>query len=82
MEQTKIGLKGLHIDEDEELFYSLGLHLKQLVTRLTFNMNIRNPMIDEIKIKYPLAFETGVIAAHCVEKATGFQVNQNEIGFF
>ncbi|MCT1901944.1 BglG family transcription antiterminator [Oceanobacillus sojae] len=81
MEQTKIGLKGLHIDKDEELFYSLGLHLKQLVTRLTFNMNIRNPMIDEIKIKYPLAFETGVIAAHCVEKATGFQVNQNEIGF-
>lgn len=81
MEQTKIGLKGLHIDEDEELIYSLGLHLKQLVTRLTFNMNIRNPMIDEIKIKYPLAFETGVIAAHCVEKTTGFQVNQNEIGF-
>ncbi|WP_188455844.1 BglG family transcription antiterminator [Virgibacillus oceani] len=81
VEQTRIGIKGLNIDEDEELIYSLGLHLKQLVTRLTFNMNIRNPMVDEIKIKYPLAFETGVIAAHCVEKVTGFKVNENEIGF-
>ncbi|GGB54640.1 PRD domain-containing protein [Virgibacillus dakarensis] len=81
IEQTRIGLKGVNISEDEELIYSLGLHLKQLVTRLTFNMNIRNPLVDEIKIKYPLAFETGVIAAHCVEKETGFRVNENEIGF-
>jgi lichenan operon transcriptional antiterminator len=81
VKQTGIRLKGLNISDDKELIYSLGLHLKQLVTRLTFNMNIRNPMVDEIKIKYPLAFETGVIAAHCVEKETGFQVNENEIGF-
>ncbi|PAV28313.1 hypothetical protein CIL05_16890 [Virgibacillus profundi] len=81
VEQTRISLKGLNISDDEELIYSLGLHLKQLVTRLTFNMNIRNPMVREIKIKYPLAFETGVIAAHCVEKETGFKVNENEIGF-
>lgn len=81
VEQIKIGFKGLNIYEDEKLIYNLGLHLKQLVMRLTYNMNIRNPLVNKIKIQHPLAFEAGVIAAHCVEKETGFQVNDNEIGF-
>lgn len=81
VERTKIALKGLNLDEDEELIYSLGLHLKQLVTRLRYDMNIRNPLVNTIKIKYPLAFEAGVIAAQFVEKETGIQVHENEIGF-
>ncbi len=81
VEQIKIGLKGLDIYEDKKLIYNLGLHLEQLVMRLTYNMNIRNPLVNKIKIQHPLAFEAGVIAAHCVEKETGFQVNDNEIGF-
>ncbi|WP_373893790.1 transcription antiterminator [Virgibacillus sp. CBA3643] len=81
VERSKIALKGCNLDEDEELIYNLGLHLKQLVTRLRYDMNIRNPLVNKIKIKYPLAFEAGVIAAQGVESETGFQVNENEIGF-
>lgn len=74
-------MDGIDIMNDEELIYSLGLHLKQLMTRLSFNMNFRNPLLDKIKIKYPLAFEAGVISAQAIMKETGYRVNESEIGF-
>ncbi|MFB1051289.1 transcription antiterminator [Paraliobacillus sp. JSM ZJ581] len=74
-------MAGIDITNDEELIYSLGLHLKQLMTRLSFNMNFRNPLLDKIKIKYPLAFEAGVISAKAIMKETGYRVNESEIGF-
>ena len=52
-----------------------------MLTRLTYQMNIRNPYLKNIKIKYPLAFEAGVIAAKVVESKTGFQIGEHEIGF-
>lgn len=79
----KIGEKfqWLELEKDEILIYGLGLHLKELLTRLTYQMNIRNPYLKNIKIKYPLAFEAGVIAAKVVESKTGFQIGEHEIGF-
>lgn len=81
IDETGVWLKGINLKDDEELLYGLGLHLKQLVNRLSFNMNIRNPLLNKIKIKYPLAFEAGVISAKTISKVTGFKVNENEIGF-
>lgn len=71
----------INLEQDEQLIYSLGLHIKQLVNRLSFNMNIRNPLQNTVKIKYPLAFEAGVIAAGAIMKETSFRVNESEIGF-
>ncbi|ASN04295.1 BglG family transcription antiterminator [Virgibacillus necropolis] len=74
-------IKEIDLKKEKEFVYSLGLHLKQLLHRLSFNMNIRNPMLSIIKIKYPLAFEAGVVSAKTIMKETGFQINENEIGF-
>lgn len=70
-----------YLKKDQTLIYDLGLHLKQLLHRLTFKMNIRNLLLNKIKIKYPLAFEAGVIAAKVISRITGYKVNENEIGF-
>lgn len=70
-----------YLKKDQALIYDLGLHLKQLLHRLTFKMNIRNLLLNKIKIKYPLAFEAGVIAAKVISRITGYKVNENEIGF-
>src|SRR5699024_10728226 len=44
-------------------------------------MNIRNPMLADIKKNYPLAFEAGIIASLAIEKHTGTKIDENEVGY-
>ncbi|WP_052045320.1 BglG family transcription antiterminator [Caloranaerobacter azorensis] len=75
--------KKLNLDfsDDKELICGLALHLKPTFYRLYFNMNIRNPWLNEVKTKCPLAFQAGAIAAQIIEKETGYSVNESEIGY-
>lgn len=81
IEEVNNNIKGLDLIKDKELIYSLAIHLKQLLNRLDFQMNSSNPSLNTIKIKYPLAFEAGVLAAKRIMKETNFKVSDNEIGF-
>lgn len=44
----------LQLTQDRELKISLALHLKPAINRYKYNMNIRNPMLEDIKSHYPL----------------------------
>src|SRR5699024_3226122 len=44
-------------------------------------MNIRNPMLEEIKQNYPFAFDIGVVASKMIEKDLKVQVSESEIGY-
>ena len=52
----------LGVSDDKELIIALSLHLKPAVNRYKYGMNVRNPMLEDIKKNYPLAFEAGIIA--------------------
>lgn len=71
----------LKINRDKELIVALGLHLKPAINRYKYDMNIRNPMLKDIKRNYPLAYEAGIIAGLAIEEHTGSKINENEIGF-
>lgn len=71
----------LDLKQDRELIMGLGLHLKPALNRYKFGMNIRNPMLEDIKKNYPLAFDAGVIAGMTIEEETGIRMNENEIGY-
>ncbi len=71
----------LDLKQDRELIMGLGLHLKPAINRYKFGMNIRNPMLEDIKKNYPLAFDAGVIAGMAIENKTGIRINENEIGY-
>ncbi|MUK87648.1 PRD domain-containing protein [Ornithinibacillus sp. L9] len=71
----------LGIKDDQELILGLGLHLKPAVNRYKFGMNIRNPMIEDIKKNYPLAFEAAVIAGIAIGEHTGTNIDENEVGY-
>ena len=66
---------------DEYLIEGLTLHLNIALTRIQFQMNIRNELLDTIKNDYPLAFQMGVIAGKIVEKYDNIKINENEIGY-
>ena len=71
----------LGINEDNELVIALSLHLKPAVNRYKYGMKIRNPMLEDIKKSYPLAFEAGVIAGLAINKHIGTEIDENEIGY-
>ena len=71
----------LGIKEDKELVLALSLHLKPAINRFKYGMNIRNPMLADIKKNYPLAFEAGIIASLAIEKHTGTKIDENEVGY-
>ncbi|UOQ45656.1 BglG family transcription antiterminator [Halobacillus salinarum] len=71
----------LGIRHDHELIIGLGLHLKPAVNRYRYGMNIRNPMLDDIKANYPLMFEAAITAGAVLEEELGIKVDENEIGY-
>ncbi|KAB7670751.1 transcription antiterminator [Bacillus sp. B1-b2] len=71
----------LGIEKDEELIFGMSLHLKPAVNRIKYGMNIRNPMLREIKNNYPLAYEAGIIAGLAITEYTGIEMDENEVGY-
>lgn len=67
--------------QDQELITSLGLHLKPAINRFRYQMNIRNPLLEDIKVNYPLAFEAGIIAAIVINQVLSVDIDENEVGY-
>ncbi|GLC89559.1 BglG family transcription antiterminator [Lysinibacillus piscis] len=66
---------------DMEFIQSLTLHIRPAMNRLRYKMNIRNPLLEDIKKKYPMAFEGAVIASKCIEEYLGSEVTEHEIAY-
>lgn len=71
----------IDLREDHELIYGLGLHLRSAINRLKYRMNLRNPMLTEIKRNYPFSFELGIVAAEIIQNNSELVVNEDEIGY-
>ncbi|WP_037329363.1 BglG family transcription antiterminator [Sediminibacillus sp. JSM 1682029] len=66
---------------DEELLRHLCLHLRPAINRHRHQMNIRNPMLEEIKKNYPLSFEAALAAADELQTYIGVRVDEHEVGY-
>ncbi|MEC6747230.1 BglG family transcription antiterminator [Marinilactibacillus sp. XAAS-LB27] len=71
----------LQLTQDRELKISLALHLKPAINRYKYNMNIRNPMLEDIKSHYPLAFEAGITAATVINQTLSVEIDENEVAY-
>ncbi|MEG6575062.1 BglG family transcription antiterminator [Caldibacillus debilis] len=71
----------LHLSGDDELLMALCLHLKPAINRFKYKMNLRNPLLEEIKTKYPLSFEAAVIGSEVLEERFQIKIDENEIGY-
>src|SRR5699024_2952382 len=71
----------LDLQSDEALKENIYLHLLTSINRYKYKMNIRNPMLEEIKQNYPFAFDIGVVASKMIEKDLKVQVSESEIGY-
>lgn len=67
--------------EDKEFIYGLGLHLRSALNRIKYRMNLQNPMLKEIKNKYPFSFELAIVASDIIQRNQQIAINEDEIGY-
>lgn len=72
---------GWDFSDDTELIQGLTLHIRPAMNRLRYKMNIRNPLLDEVKTKYTSAFEGAVIASKCISDYLDMEVGEHEIAY-
>ncbi len=69
------------LKEDEEFLRGLLIHLRPVLVRLSLGLRIHNPILDDIKEEYADIFEACRRASLVITKETGYEVNEEEIGF-
>ncbi|MFX3619215.1 MAG: PRD domain-containing protein [Sporolactobacillus sp.] len=65
----------------EKIRKELGYHLMFMINRLVFGVHLHNTLIDEVKRKYPLAYEMAEIARYVIDKKFGIQTTESELGY-
>lgn len=56
-------------------------HLMFMMNRLRFGVRLANPMLDDLKNKYPLAYEMAGIAAGVISREYSLEVSEDERGY-
>lgn len=76
------------IQEEMNLTISIGdfkaefsYHLMFMINRLRFHVKLKNPMLDELHRKYPLACQMANIAADVVRQECDLVVSEDEKGY-
>lgn len=71
----------INLDNELELKKNLALHLSTSINRYKYKMNIRNPILTEIKKNYPYAFDIALVGGKVIEEAFKIKISESEIGF-
>ncbi|WP_411705194.1 BglG family transcription antiterminator [Edaphovirga cremea] len=66
---------------DAQLRADLLTHIKTMITRVKYQINIPNPLLANIKQHYPMAYDVTLAAISSWGKYTPYSLNENEIGF-
>ena len=66
---------------DKQLRSDLLTHIKAMITRVKYQINIPNPLLNNIKQHYPMAYDVTLAAVSSWGKYTPYSLSENEIGF-
>lgn len=67
--------------QDIDLRIALALHLMPLITRLEYNMQNENRLLDQIKQSFPLAFDIAVYMSLLLHDFFGKRIEEGEIAY-
>ncbi|MGJ0193114.1 BglG family transcription antiterminator [Pantoea sp. RRHST58] len=70
-----------NLQGDEQLRADLLTHIKTMITRVRYQIHIPNPLLDNIKQHYPMAYDVTLAAVSSWGKYTPYVISENEIGF-
>lgn len=64
-----------------ELFDDFVYHVFFMINRLKYGFHIYNPMVDDFKNKYSVAYKMAEIAKGVLEERVGIEMKEDEVGF-
>lgn len=71
----------MDISQDWELFNSLLEHMRPMMNRIKYGINLENPILKNIKTDYAELFKIVKESIHPIEKFLGKSINHDEIGY-
>ncbi|SHK06661.1 BglG family transcription antiterminator [Tepidibacter formicigenes] len=69
----------IKIKQRSRLLKGLLLHLEPAIYRLKYDIKIENPIIDEIKKKYSMAYNASKLACSYLEQMINLKISEEEI---
>nr|MDA3847457.1 PRD domain-containing protein [Vallitaleaceae bacterium] len=72
---------GIYLGDNEKLLVGLVKHLRPSLYRLKMNLDIINPLVEEIKMMYPKLFQTIKVCASVIEEREGVKVTEDEVAY-
>lgn len=66
---------------DKELADGLNIHLQPVLARLKYGLPVENPVLDDIRTKYPQIYAVSQKAAFWLEKVIGCPIPPGEVGY-
>ncbi|MED3822633.1 PRD domain-containing protein [Priestia flexa] len=76
-----VGFKKEIIQENESFFKDLQFHLTFMLNRLIFGLRLRNPLLADVKEKYPVAYKMAEVAGQVIENRYEIRVPEDELGY-
>lgn len=67
--------------DDLELRMNLARHLVPLEVRLSYDMNLKNPLLNDIQTRYPLAYSMAADAGAVIAERFGTKLSDDETGY-
>lgn len=68
--------------DNMQLRISLALHIIPLKTRLKYDMQLENGLLDMIKKSYQVAFDMASMFSYLLQKHYGYKVIEDEVAYF
>lgn len=72
---------GIYLEDDEELLIGLVRHLEPTINRIKLNLDIRNPLLEEIKKKYAKLFQVSKKCAEILAEKEKIKVPESEAAY-
>ncbi len=72
---------GLDIFHDYELAENIILHIDIMIHRLKENLPLTNPILSEVKLKYPYSYEIAMLSVPTIFKYENKYLNDDEISY-
>lgn len=67
--------------KDQVLMQDLLFHMLPLLKRLYYNLQLENPLVDEIYSKYANVFVIALRYSESIEQEYGFHMSRDEVGY-
>lgn len=74
-------IANVELSTDKELYLGLLMHVKPMINRLRYSINIKNRLLNDIKKQYSAMFGMTLLVSSVFEIRLGLKVNEDEIGY-